>query len=332
MRIFITGATGYIGQRLALKLANERHVIHALVRDLHQAEKVLNHPNIVLHQGDILDQQAVMEAMQNCNQIYHLAALASVWHKNPDSFYQINVEGLKVVLDCAVANNIKDFLFTSTAGVVGHAINNQPVNETGNPDCVLETLYEKSKVKAEELIKSYVQKGVRGIIVNPSRVYGPGLLTESNAFTRLLKMYLENKWKIKPCNGTSIGNYVFIDDVLSALVNAMNHAKPGERYLLGGENASYNNFFGQIDALTGKPRKLYNVSLPTLLVLANIQLFMARYFGKKPLITPPFVRKYTKHWMVDSSKATKELNHKITPLKIGLERTLAWLNTNEIKN
>jgi nucleoside-diphosphate-sugar epimerase len=326
MNIFITGATGYIGQKLALQLANNGHTVHALVRDKQKGAELLPHPQIHLFEGDIMCQQNLIHAMSGCEQVYHLAALASVWHKEPQTFDLINVQGLRNVLDCCLQLQIKDVLFTSTAGVVGHSVNMEPVCELTHVNPKLETLYEKSKVKAEALVKAYVSKGIRGIIVNPSRVYGPGLLTESNGFTRLMKMYINGQWKVKPCNGKSIGNYVYIDDTINGLIAAMEKARPGERYLLGGINATYNEFFSLVDELTGVQRNMYNLPLPVMLFFSHIQLSVAKVFGKQPLVTPPFVRKYSKHWIVTSAKAEKELGYTITPLKTGVSNTLAWLN------
>ena len=325
MIIFVTGATGYIGQQLVFKLAQDGHIIHALVRNLERAKKILNHPRIRLFEGDILNEASLLNAMQSCRQVYHLAALASVWHKNPKAFYQINVDGLRNVLDCCIRLKIFDVLFTSTAGVVGHSADGQAVCEFTNPNPQLETLYEKSKVAAEQLLIQYCQKGIRGIIVNPSRVFGPGLLTESNGFTRLLKMYVDGCWKIKPGNGESIGNYVFIDDTIQGIIKAMEKAKPGERYLLGGINTTYTDFFRLVDELTGQQRKLYKIPLKMMLMLAQGQLLMAEWFGTQPLITPPFVRKYNKHWIVNSGKAEQELGYTITPLHVGIQKTLDWL-------
>lgn len=326
MNIFITGVTGYIGQKLALQLAADRHIIHALVRDEQKGRSLLDHPNIRLFTGDILDPNSLLNAMAGCGQVYHLAALASVWHKEPQSFHTINVKGLQNVLDACLQLGITDVLFTSTAGVVGDSVDGNPVCEGTNANPKLETLYEKSKVEAEKLLKSYIPKGIRGVIVNPSRVYGPGILTESNGFTRLMKMYIHGQWKIKPCNGKSIGNYVYIDDTINGLISAMEKAKPGERYLLGGVNATYNDFFSLVDELTGVKRKMYNVPLPVMLFLSRVQVMMAQLFGKQPMITPPFVRKYNKHWIVSSQKAEQEIGYTIMPLREGVSKTLDWLN------
>lgn len=325
MKILVTGATGFIGQKLAFDLAKKGNTVHALVRNIPKAKILLKHPQIYLFEGDICDQQAVLQAMKGCEQVYHLAALASVWHKNPNAFYQVNVLGLKNVLDCCLKLQLKKLLFTSTAGVVGDSKDGNPVSELTNLNPKLETLYEKSKVEAEQLIKTYCKRSISGIIVNPSRVYGPGLLTESNGFTRLLKMYIGGKWKIKPGYGNSIGNYVYIDDVVNGLQLAMEKATPGERYLLGGENISYSAFFELVNQLTGVKRKLYNFPLPLMLLISQIQLFIAKVFGKQPLITPPFVRKYNKQWIVSSAKAEKEMGYTITPLAEGIQKTLQWL-------
>jgi farnesol dehydrogenase len=326
MKIFITGVTGYIGQKLALQLAADGHIINALVRDEQKGKSLLDHPNIRLFTGDILDPDSLLNAMAGCAQVYHLAALASVWHKDPQSFHTINVKGLQNVLDACLQLGITNVLFTSTAGVVGDSLDGSPVCELTNPDPKLETLYEQSKVDAEKLLKAYIPKGIRGVIVNPSRVYGPGILTESNGFTRLMKMYINGQWKVKPCNGKSIGNYVYIDDTINGLIAAMEKAKPGERYLLGGVNATYNDFFSLVDELTGVKRKMYNVPLPVMLLLSRVQVMMAQLFGKQPMITPPFVRKYNKHWIVSSQKAEQEIGYTIMPLRDGVSKTLDWLN------
>jgi nucleoside-diphosphate-sugar epimerase len=327
MAIFITGATGYIGQKLAMHLADNGQTIHALVRDLEKGRSLLKHPNIKLFEGDILNTNSIAIALKDCTQVYHLAALASVWHKNPKAFYQINVGGLKNVLESCLKANITHIVFTSTAGVVGDSIDGKPVAENTNSNPKLETLYEQSKLEAESVVREYNKKGLHGIIVNPSRVYGPGLLTESNGFTRVLKMYLNGKWKVKPSNGQNIGNYVYIDDVINGLIYAMEKAKPGERYLLGGIDISYQGFFDLVNQLTGTERTLRRTPLAIMLLAAHIQLFLAEKFGRKPLVIPSFVRKYNKDWLVTSEKAENELGYTITPLENGLKATLQWLET-----
>jgi len=328
MTVCITGATGYLGQLLAVKLSQSGITVHALVRSIQKGEQLLSYDGIRLFCGDILDKDSLRKAMHGCSEVYHLAALVSVWNKNPNAFYTVNVEGLKNVLDCCLELNIKNVLFTSTAGVVGHSEDRQPVTEQGGASRELQTAYELSKVAAEQLLQTYCLKGLRAIIVNPSRVFGPGLLTESNGFTRLLKLYIAGKWHVMPGNGQSIGNYVYIKDAVNGIIMAMKSGRSGERYLLGGINISYNDFFSLVDELTGNKRRMYRFPIPVMILLSRFLVWRAIFDKKQPLIAPAFVRKYTKDWIVSSAKAEKELGYHITPFADALRKTTAWLDEN----
>lgn len=325
MKIFITGATGFIGQQLALRLAADGNQVVALVRTIEKAAPLLAHSHIQLVKGDILEPEGLVYAMKGCQVVYHLAALASVWHKDPDAFHRVNVTGLQNVLDCCLELGIQKVVFTSTAGVAGHSADANPVTEYSNLCPRYETAYEQSKVDAETMLLEYCSRGIYGILVNPSRVYGPGLLTESNGVTRLVKMYTEDRWHILPGRGERIGNYVFIDDVVRGHILAMEKALPGQRYLLGGENYSFRDFFRLIDAITGRKHWLFKFPLSLMLALSQAGLLLAEKTGRQPLITPAFVRKYNKHWVLDSGKAMAELGYRITPLNEGLRKTLNWL-------
>ena len=127
MNIFITGATGYVGNNLAKRLAGEGHTIHALSRSANK-NFLLDHPNIKIFPGDITEIASVEKAMQDCRQVYHLAAYARVWAKDPSVFYKLNVEGTKHVLEAAKKLALNDIVFTSTGGVLGPS-NGKPVKE-----------------------------------------------------------------------------------------------------------------------------------------------------------------------------------------------------------
>src|SRR6476620_11156557 len=111
MNIFITGATGYVGNNLAKRLANDGHTIHALCRSVNKTF-LLDHPNIKIFRGDITEIASVEKAMQDCEQVYHLAAYARVWAKHPSVFYKLNVEGTKHVLEAARKLAVHDIVFT----------------------------------------------------------------------------------------------------------------------------------------------------------------------------------------------------------------------------
>ena len=158
MKIFITGATGYIGNNLAKRLAAEGHIVHALNRSAHKSD-LLDHKNIQLFKGDITDFESVKNGMQGCEQVYHLAAYARVWAKDPSIYYTLNVKGTQYVLDAARELGIRDVVVTSTGGVLGPS-GNSPVKEDDPRIGDILNEYEETKTQSEEMCKRYCNDSV----------------------------------------------------------------------------------------------------------------------------------------------------------------------------
>ncbi len=324
-RIFITGSTGFIGRKLAMKLANEGNEVVALIRSKSKAKDLI-HDRISFVEGDLFAEAALKKGMEGCDEVYHLAAFASVWAKD-DTFKTVNIDGTLNILDAAKSQGVKKTVVTSTAGVIGPAIDG-PVNEDTPRQVDFFTDYESTKHESELKIKEYVAAGQHIVIVNPTRVYGPGPLNVSNSVTKLVKQYIAGKWKFMPGDGMSTGNYVYVDDVINGHILAMKNGRAGERYLLGGEDATYHELFDTIADIGGKKYKLYKMPLGVMLTFGKLQLFLAENFGRQPMITPGWVRKYLYKWSVSSTKAQKELGYQVTPLKQGIQQTVDWLKTN----
>lgn len=323
MKIFITGATGYIGNNLSKKLADEGNIIHALCRN--ENVNVLSHPNIKIFKGDITNKASIENAIKDCEQVYHLAAYARVWAKDMSIFYKLNVDGLRNVLDAAQNSSVQKIVFTSTAGTLGPS-GSQPVKEDdariGKPF----TDYEISKTQAENLCKEYCNKyGMHIVTVNPPRIYGHGIITESNAVTRLIKLYMAGKWKITPGDGKRTGNYVYIDDIVNGHILAMQKGRSDERYILAGVNASYNEFFYLLAKITGKKISLIKMPVWLMMIAGNAMQLYTNITGKPPLLTPPWIKKYYYDWSLSSEKAQHELGYTFISLEEGLQKTVDWL-------
>ena len=323
MNIFVSGATGYIGSRLVNALAGKGHIVHALYRSENKTSE-LRHANIRLFKGDIMDAASLEKAMENCQQAYHIAAFANIWEKDNSIIYRLNIEGTMNVVQSAIRSNIGRIVCTSTAGVMGPSYNN-PIDEDSPAPKFYFIDYERSKAILEKILKTISLSGIEIIIVNPSRVYGPGLMSESNGVTRMIERYIGGKWHIIPGNGKSKGNYVYIDDVVNGHILAMEKGRNGERYLLGGENMSYNQFFQTLKEVSGKKYFLLKIPLFFMLCIARLIMLKTYIFGVKPMITPDLVRKFNYNFNISSSKAMKELGYSPLNFRGGLQETLEWL-------
>lgn len=324
MKVFISGATGFIGGNLALKLADSAVEIHALYRDIVKTEGI-RHEKIKWFQGDLTDRQSLAMAMDGCEQAYHLGAFATLLIRRPETIYQQNVQGTVNLLECARDLGLKRVVFVSTAGVLGPSAG-EPLDENTPYPANMFTHYTMSKALAEQKVLEFVEKGMDIVIVNPTRVYGPGILSRSNMAT-LLDQYIRGKWHFRPGNGKGTGNYVYVDDVSDGIIRAMEKGGKGERYILGGENVSFDELFAIVDRITG--RKMFLISIPVFVIvwIASLFLFIARLSGWVPPFTPDVVKRYKYNWLVSSEKARSGLGYKPLPLENGLEITIKWLKT-----
>jgi len=241
--ILVTGSTGFLGRRLATSLAEEGNLVHALYRT---DEKIRGwkHDNIRFFKGTLGDKNSIGQAMEGCRQVYHLAAFAAPWVRNPRVIYNENVGGTENILESARRLGVKKLVYTSTAGVFGPSngeLNTEEKQFNGNHF----THYDRSKAEAETKVMKYVAGGLNAVIVNPTRIYGPGNLSKSNSVTMMIEKYIRGKWRIIPGDGSSIGNYVYVDDAVNCHQLAMARGRAGERYIAGGENLTFNELFVQ---------------------------------------------------------------------------------------
>ncbi|SIQ95659.1 farnesol dehydrogenase [Pontibacter lucknowensis] len=325
MEVFVTGATGYIGYSLVKELIKRNDRVSALVRSKEKAAD-LAAMGVKLYVGDLQNVQLLEQAMAGASVVFHLAAYAKPWAKDERTYRQVNVTGTDHVLTAALKNNVQKVILTSTASVYGPAPSPQhPVDENTRRTIPYTNSYESSKAEAEVLARSYVKQGLAVVILSPTRVYGPGKETDSNGIAKLLRLYLAGKWHFMPGDGNSVGNYCYVDDVVRGHLLAMAQGRSGENYLLGGEDATYQQLFALIARLTGKQRKLIPIPGSLLRGASWVMVKLAKLTGTKPLITPDWTRKLLLHWSVSSHKAERELGYTITPLKEGLSRTLQSL-------
>jgi nucleoside-diphosphate-sugar epimerase len=322
MNIFITGASGYIGNVLTKKLINSGNIVHALVRNPGEA-KNLNHPNIKLFKGDVTDIDSISNAMSTCEQVFHLAAITRLWARPSEIFFKTNVEGTRNILQVAIEKNVSGLVYTSSTAVFGNSFN-YPLSENDPRTIGFSSDYDLSKCIAEKLVFDSVAKGLNAVIVNPSRVYGPGKPSYSNAISRLLTAMAKGKLIPLPKCPDVVGNYAYIDDVANGHILAMKYGKAGERYILGGENISYRQMLQVVKELI-PVRNVVQVSKILLKSAGAFQILKFYLTKKQPAFTPSAINRYYSNAAFSCHKAIEELNYKITPFKKGMAETIQQL-------
>lgn len=328
MTSLVTGATGFIGRELMHLLLRRGDTVHVLCRN---PRLLWDRPeqNLKCFQGDVLDPSSVGRAIRGCDWVFHLAGYARNWARNPETFFQVNVNGTRNVLSAARESSVRRVVVTSTVMTVGPS-HGAPIDESAVRRAPMLTDYEQSKHAMEQEAADFVRKGLDVVIVNPSRVFGPGLMNEGNSVTRMIKLYLEGKWRLIPGDGKAIGNYAFVRDVALGHLQAMERGRSGERYILGGENLSYDEFFELVSSTAGRSRLMLHVPARVAVAIGYAEERRARWFHGYPNISPSWVKTFLADWAFSCAKATTELGYQITPFKTALRLTVNWLWNSEV--
>ena len=323
--IFVTGATGFIGTKLVNELVRQGHTVHALTRAASNRDG-LDHERILLVQGDIMNRESLIAGMKDCTHVFHLAAYAKNWAPDQNIFYDHNVIGMRNVFEAARQAGVQRVIWTSTIVTFGPT----PPGVIGD-ETILRitkkyyTEYEETKALAEQEAIKFAAEGFPVVIVNPTRVYGPGKLTEGNSVSLMIDQYDRGQIPILLNRGVNIGNYALVDDLVRGHILAMEKGRLGERYIIGGENASLKHFYELVDEVSGK--KHFQINLPPRVGLGygGIQKFAAEKFGIYPQITTGWVETFLQHWAFSCAKAERELGYTFTPLQEGIRLTYEWI-------
>lgn len=324
---FVTGGTGFIGFELIKRLLEEGHRVHCLYRSEAKAEplrKLADEDQLQLFKGTLSDYLQLKAAMKGCHSVYHVAALARAWSQGADDFEEINVKGTRNVLEAASDQGVGRVVFTSTGGTLAPGTIDAPADEATPRERGFYNLYEKTKYQSEADVQDFAEQGGDALTVNPTRVYGPGVLSISNAATMLIQRYISGTWRFMLGDGSSQGNFTYVKDVVEGHIQAMAHGRAGERYILGGENITLATYFQKIREQSGKAYPLYTVPMKAAAAFARLQKWKADLLKSPPMITPDWVAKYYQNWACSSAKAQAELGYQITPADEAIAATIAW--------
>lgn len=323
MRVFLTGASGYIGQALCRRLTREGHELRALVRPTSEVAS-LEELGIALFEGDITHRYSMREAMSGADWVIHAAAELD-FSAPLERMRRTNVDGSENVASLAWKLGVGRLLaISSIAAFGGSPPDGSPATEDSAPALPLPTSYSATKRAADEAIAGWAERGLRTNTVYPSLVYGPP--GKKQGFNSMLRLLLKGRLPAVVGGDRRI-TIVHIDDLVDGIVRVLERAEPGADYILAGHAVTLGDLVGRVSELAGvrPPRLRLSIGSAALLMLLVRPIYRLRGF-RAPLSAPQLAS-LKRHWNFDDSKARRELDWRPRDAEAGLPPTVEFLKT-----
>ena len=304
MRYFVTGATGFIGTRLARQLREAGHQVDAIARDPGKAGD-LTKLGVWVQKGDITDKESLRGPMNGADGVFHLAAWYKIGEKDRSPGVRSNIEGTRNVLELMKELGIPKGVYTSTLAVFGDT-KGQLVDESYRHDGPWLSEYDRTKWVAHyEVAEPMMKKGLPLVIVQPGVTYGPG---DPSAMGITLREYLERKLRGVP----KVSAYCWghVEDTAAAHLLAMERGRAGESYIIAGEPKTLVDAVEMAERITGIPA-------PKMRPSPGFVRFLAAITRSEMLRVSAGAT-----YLGSNAKAKRELGLRHRPLEEGLRETL----------
>ncbi len=324
MRIFVTGATGFVGSHVARALGAAGAELRLLTRKTSRTEH-LQGLGAELITGDLLAPENLLSALSGCDALVHVAADYRLWVPDPKTMYAANVEGTKALLRMARETGIGKVVYTSSVATMGFLSDGTIVDEE-TPVSIANMIghYKRSKFLAEQEAIAAARLGQRVVILNPTTPIGAND-AKPTPTGRIVVDFLNRKFPAYVDTGL---NLVDVESVAAMHVAALDRGTSGERYILGGENLTLKQILDRMAAITGLPSPTMQVPHAVAMTFAFFDEWITgRMLGREPRATVEAVRMGKKKMFASSAKAKRDLGYQVVPVDAALRAAIDWFRT-----
>jgi dihydroflavonol-4-reductase len=306
MKIFLTGATGFLGHHLLRLLPAQGHTVHALVRPTSDLSGLPSTGKIVVFKGDVTDPGSIIAASRGCEIAIHAAGIVSFDRGDAALMTAINVTGTENVCLACRQNGLKRLVHVSSVNALGFPEGTAAGDENTRFNWERFHLdYMDTKHRAEQVVLGHVVRGLDVVIVNPGTMFGPGDVNGHSG------EYLRSAARGRLI-GYITGGFTqcITERVAEGCLLAAEKGRTGERYVLGGFNLGYREFFDLIAEILGVRRPFLRIPAGLFSAAGWSACAFCRLFGVRSPVTPGLIRAAPLGLFYSSDKAVRELGYR----------------------
>ena len=314
--ILVTGGTGLVGAHVLLELAGAQKKVRALYRDSKNIDKTKNlfvhygefpaFSNIEWVAGDILDITSLEEAFKDITQVYHCAAYISFDPSDEDILRKVNIEGTANMVNCALAFGAHKFCHVSSVAALGDLKEGETVTDEEtewNPE-INHGDYALTKYGAEMEVWRAWQEGLKVVIVNPGLIFGYGFWSQGSGEV------FNSVNKGQPFYSKGNCGAVSAQDVARIMIQLTESGISGERYILVGQNITFQDMLNSIADGMGKKRP-FIAATPLMTSFAwRADWFLSKLLRRKRRFTKSMAKSSHKTFTFSNDKVVKEIQYR----------------------
>jgi len=328
MKLFLTGATGFVGSHVAHRAALQGASLRLLARPTSKIDHLPSSAELVI--GDLCNPSAFASALQGCDALVHVAADYRLWVPNPDEMYKANVEGTRELLRIAREASVPRVVYTSSVATMGFHGNAIVDEDTPVSEAAMIGHYKRSKWLAEQVALDAARAGQDVILLNPTTPIG-SMDAKPTPTGRIVVDFLNRNFPAYVDTGLNLVDVEEIARMHLAVLEPSETCRPraGERYILGGENLTLKQILDRLGAMTGLPSPKLKVPHAVAMAFAFFdETITGKLRGKEPRATVEAVRMGKKMMFASSAKAERELGLRVLSADNAMREACRWFIAN----
>ncbi len=316
MRIFVTGATGFVGSVLIPGLVERygKENISALVLPGDTLPDAWRRSGIRLIEGDLRDRPSVARAVESHTHVVHLAGIISYWKGDAGRLEEINVDGVRSIVEACLSARVTRLIHISSVGAIGFDRSGRPADESTPFNWPPDILYMVSKRRGQDLVEQAVRgRGLPAVILNPASIMGPGDHNPKSPHNELYRRISQGR-----LFGSFSGGLAVVDvrDLVAVILKALEgRGRFGESYLIVGANLPYREVIRLITGACGRRAHPFPLPAGLLAAVGGLLEGTSRLTGRRPLLTASYGRLSGWTAYYDNAKSRADFDHAYIPLE-----------------
>jgi len=307
--VLVTGPDGLLGSNLIRRLLANGYSVRAFVHPASKAKTLVDLP-IELFKGDVMDPEALMQAMEGCYAVVHAAALTDVWPSRSARVRKVNIEGTRNVVQAALHHNIHKLVYIGSASSA----------EISPESASLRLDYIDSKQRALDVVMQATrEQGLRAVGILPTFMIGPYDALPSSG--KLMLAFIQGRLRYATKGGR---NFVHVHDVCDAIINGIESDISGRSFVAGNINLTYWDFLSRVSDVLHVPAPSGRMPNSLVKLAGAAGSMIGKITGRKPMLSYDMACISCENQFIQNVSAVSGLHMPQTDINVAIQDCYNW--------